>query len=81
MEKIVIAINYEQTEDYNTEYFISGKSNTSISSYFLNHANGLAFQDIQILPGELIEDAYLNIGSDLGYQYQQAFLGYYGGIN
>ena len=78
--KIVLAINYEQTEDFNTEYFISGKSNNSISSYFLNQANGLAFQDIQILPGELIEEAYLNIGSELGFQYQQAFLGYYGGL-
>lgn len=78
--KIVIALNYEQNQSYNTEYYISGKSDTSFNSYFLNFANGLAFQDIQLLNGEYIEDGYLNIGTDLGYDYQQAFLGYYGGI-
>jgi len=78
--KFVIAINYQQTQNYDKQYFISGKSNNSISSYFLSQANGLQFQDIQILSGEYIEEAYLNIGSAYGYQYQQAFLGYYGGI-
>lgn len=78
--KFVIAINYQQTQNYDKQYFISGKSNNSISSYFLNQANGLQFQDIQILPGEYIEEAYLNIGSSYGYQHQQAFLGYYGGV-
>ncbi len=79
-KKITFAINYEQTESLNSEYLVSGQSNNSFSSYFLNFANGLAFQDIQILAGELIEDAYLNIGSELGYGHQQAFLGYYGGL-
>jgi len=78
--KFVIAVNYQQTQNYDKQYFISGKSNNSISSYFLSQANGLQFQDIQILPGEYIEEAYLNIGSSYGYQYQQAFLGYYGGV-
>jgi len=78
--KFVIAINYQQTQNYDKQYFISGKSNNSISSYFLSQANGLEFQDIQILSGEYIEEAYLNIGSAYGYQHQQAFLGYYGGI-
>ncbi len=78
--KIVIALNFEQNQSFNTEYFISGKSDTSLNTYFLNYANGLAFQDIQALSGELIEEAYLNIGAYSGYDYQQAFLGYYAGI-
>ena len=78
--KFVIAFNYQQNQNFDKQYFISGKSNNSISSYFLNQANGLQFQDLQILPGEYIEEAYLNIGSAYGYQYQQAFLGYYGGV-
>lgn len=79
-KKFVLAINYQQTQNFDKEYFISGDSNTSIDAYFLGHANGLAFQDIQALPGEYLEDAYLDIGSNYGYDYQQAFLGYYGGV-
>lgn len=78
--KFVIAFNYQQAQNFDKQYFISGKSNNSISSYFLSQANGLQFQDLQILPGEYIEEAYLNIASAYGYQYQQAFLGYYGGV-
>jgi len=78
--KIVLAINYEQTQNFNTEYYIAGKSDSSFNSYFLNLANGLAFQDIQLVSGELLEDGYLNIGADYGFDFQQAFLGYYGGI-
>jgi len=78
--KIVIALNYEQTQSLNTKYFISGKSNSSFNTYFLNNANGLAFEDIQLLSGELIEEGYLNIGAEYGFDFQQAFLGYYGGI-
>ena len=51
-----------------------------MSSYFLSQANGLQFQDLQILSGEYIEEAYLNILEAYGYQHQQAFLGYYGGV-
>jgi len=78
--KFVMAFNYQQAQNFDKQYFISGKSNNSISSYFLSQANGLQFQDLQILPGEYIEEAYLNIASAYGYQHQQAFLGYYGGV-
>ncbi|PHS05475.1 MAG: aromatic hydrocarbon degradation protein [Kordia sp.] len=79
-KKLVIAINYNQVQNFDKEYYISGKSDTSVSSYFLSQANGLQFQDLQILSGEYIEEAYLNILEAYGYQHQQAFLGYYGGV-
>ena len=79
-KKFVVAINYNKVQNFDKEYFISGKSDNSVSSYFLSNANGLQFQDIQILSGEYIEEAYLNILESYGYQYQQAFLGYYGGV-
>ncbi len=78
--KFVIALNYQETQNFDKEYYISGDSNVSIDSYFLSHANGLVFQDIQALPGEYLEEAYLDIASSYGYNYQQAFLGYYGGV-
>lgn len=79
-KKLVFGLNYQQTQNFNQDYFIAGSSNNSISSYFLAYANGLPLEDIQILQGELIEDAYLNIASAYGYDNQQAFLGYYGGV-
>ena len=72
-KKFVVAINYNKVQNFDKEYFISGKSDNSVSSYFLSNANGLQFQDIQILSGEYIEEAYLNILESYGYQYQQAF--------
>jgi hypothetical protein len=79
-KKTTLALTYNVIQDYDKQYFISGNSPTSISAYFLEQANGLAFQDIQKLPGEYLEDAYLNILEAYGYRNQQAFLGYYGGV-
>ena len=78
--KTTMALNYNKTQDFNQQYFVSGNSPTSIDTYFLEQANGLAFEDIQYFPGEFIEEAYLNILEAYGFQYQQAFLGYYGGV-
>lgn len=79
-KKFVIAFNYQQTQNYDRQYFVAGNSTNSINAYFLNQANGLFFEDIQALSGEYLEDAYLDIGSSFGFDYQQAFLGYYGGV-
>lgn len=78
--KITLALTYNVVQDFDKDYYISGNSPTSISSYFLTQANGIPFKDIQKLPGEFLEDAYLNILEVFGYRAQQAFLGYYGGV-
>ncbi len=80
IKKVTLGLNYQQIVNNNNDIDIIGNGPNSISSFFLNYANGIPFGDIQILPGEFIEEAYLNIGSQLGYNYQQAFLGYYGGV-
>jgi hypothetical protein len=79
-KKTTLALTYNIVQDFDKQYFISGNSPTSISAYFLEQANGLPFQDIQKLPGEYIEDAYINILEAYGFRNQQAFLGYYGGV-
>ncbi len=79
-KKIVLAANYQETNNFGNDYTASGVSDTSINTYFLNYADGLPFSAIQALPGEYLEEAYLNIGAQYGFAYQQAFLGYYGGI-
>jgi hypothetical protein len=79
-KKSTFALTYSIAEDFDKEYVIRGSSPTSISSYFLAQANGLPLQDIQKLPGEFLEDAYINILEAYGFRNQQAFLGYYGGV-
>ncbi|UOB16544.1 OmpP1/FadL family transporter [Abyssalbus ytuae] len=79
-KKIALAFNYDMVNNYDNEFFAQGSSLQSINQYFLNYAQGQALGPILIQPGEFIEDAYLNIGADLGYGPQQAFLGYFGGV-
>ena len=78
--KFVVSLFYEQLQDYNTRFFAAGTTNNSISSYFLQNANGLKLGDIRLLSGETVTQAYADIGASYGYQHQQAFLGYEGGI-
>lgn len=78
--KLALAFNYDLVNNYDNEILAVGNSNQSIDQYFLNFANGVAFGNLLIQPNEFIEDAYLNIGSSLGFGPQQAFLGYFGGV-
>ena len=74
--KFVLSVFYERTNDFNTQFSVQGTSNNSVSSYFLQNANGLQLGDISAFEGETITQAYADIGSSYGYQNQQAFLGY-----
>ena len=71
-----MSVFYERTNDFNTRFSVQATTNNSISSYFLQNANGLQLGDISALEGETITQAYADIGSSYGYQNQQAFLGY-----
>src|SRR5690606_26801269 len=75
-KKLSFAFNYDIANNFDNTFFASGNSSTSIDQYFLNYAQGQALDPLFVQSGELIEDAYLNIGSDLGYGAQQAFLGF-----
>ncbi|MGY8914359.1 MAG: OmpP1/FadL family transporter [Flavobacteriales bacterium] len=79
-KKVSLALNYDVVQNFDDEIFISGTSNQGIDNYFLNFAQGVPFGPLLIQNGEFIEEAYLDIGSSLGFVDQQAFLGYYGGI-
>ncbi|TLF45612.1 OmpP1/FadL family transporter [Maribacter aurantiacus] len=79
-KKFSLAFNYDMTQSFENEVFITGNSNQGIDNYFLNFAQGVPFGSILIQEDEFIEDAYLDIGAVQGFRDQQAFLGYYGGI-
>ena len=74
--KFVLSVFYERTNDFNTRFSVQATTNNSVSSYFLQNANGLQLGDISALEGETITQAYADIGSSYGYRNQQAFLGY-----
>jgi long-subunit fatty acid transport protein len=62
--------------NYDNEFFVTGTNTNSISSYFLNYAQGVPLDLLQLLPGETISDLYGFLGANEGYAAQQAFLGY-----
>lgn len=79
-KKFSLAVNYDLVQSFDDEIFISGNSNQGIDQYFLTFAQGVPFGQLTLRDGEFIEEAYLDIGSSLGFGAQQAFLGYFGGV-
>ncbi len=79
-KKVVLAINYDLVQNFDDEFFASGNSTQGLDNYFLNFAQGVALGPLRVQDGEFIEEAYLDIGSNLGFGPQQAFLGFQSGI-
>ena len=75
-KKFTLGIAYDNTKDYEDDWFAKGTNTNSIDSYFLNNAQGLRLDEISALPGETTSEAYAEIGSAFGYVNQQAYLGY-----
>ncbi|GLU44000.1 transporter [Muricauda sp. NBRC 101325] len=78
--KIALAVNYDMVQNFENEFLARGSSSVGIDNYFLNFAQGEPLGPLRTQDGEYIEDAYLDIGSSLGYGPQQAFLGFQAGI-
>ena len=77
-KKFTLGIAYDRTNNYDDVWNAVGTNtnNQSIDFYFLNYADGIRLGDISLLDGELVEDAYADIGNAFGFAHQQAFLGY-----
>jgi long-subunit fatty acid transport protein len=85
--KFVLSLSYEQTQNFNDDFFSSGVNSNSIDSYFIQTTQNqdipfgvLKLQDLGNGNIEYLEDAYADIGATFGYNHQQAFLGYWAGI-
>ena len=79
--KISVALNYENTNNFDNNVFSAGTNPTnSIGNYFLNFAQGLPLNNLQLQPGESISSLYAYLGETggLGFPAQQALLGYQG---
>lgn len=79
-KKIALAVNYDLVQNFDNQLAVTGSSTVGIDNYFLNFADGEPLGPLRTQQGEYIEDAYLDIGANLGYSAQQAFLGFQAGI-
>ncbi|WP_339702485.1 outer membrane protein transport protein [uncultured Marixanthomonas sp.] len=79
-KKFTLGINYNNTQNFENELFIAGTGNNSISNYFLEQAQGLPLNLLELQGSESISDLYNFLGENQGTRAQNAFLGYQGFI-
>lgn len=79
-KKFSLGLNYSTERNYEENYTVRGNSTNSIDQYFLNYANGVPLDLLQLQGGENISDLYSFLGENYGFGAQQAFLGYQGFI-
>jgi len=79
-KKISLGLNYSTQRNFDENYTVRGNSNNSIDQYFLNYADGVPLELLQLQGSENISDLYSFLGENYGFGTQQAFLGYQGFI-
>ncbi|MCB7481134.1 OmpP1/FadL family transporter [Christiangramia sediminis] len=79
-KKFSLGLNYSSEQNFEEDYSVRGNSTNSIDQYFLNYANGVPLDLLQLQGGENISDLYSFLGENYGFGAQQAFLGYQGFI-
>lgn len=78
--KIAFGINYNNTRNHDTQRFVTGRSNTSIANYFVNRAQGIPLELLQLQNNETISGLYQFLGETEGTAAQDALLGFQGFI-
>ncbi len=76
--KIALGFNYNKSADYGNNYRMRGlnTNGNSVTDYFISQAQGVSLGDIKVGSNETIADVYDWLGTNIGYNAQQAFLGY-----
>lgn len=74
--KFTIAINYELQNNFDDEVVSIGTNNIGIDQFFLNQANGIPLELLQLQGGESIPGLYQFLGDTEGTAAQTAFLGF-----
>ncbi len=75
-KKFTLGLNYETTKNFHDEFYAQGQSGTSIDQYFLDFAQGVPLDLLELQQGETISSLYQFLGENQGFGAQQAFLGY-----
>lgn len=68
--------SYAAANNFDTEIFVAGQGNTSITSFFLTQADGVPLNLLQLQGNETISSLYAYLGENYGVTTQNAFLGY-----
>ena len=76
--KISFAFNYKRKNNFKSKFNAGGNNTNGLDNYFLYYAQGVRLKNLLLLPEETISEAYQDIGENLDYASQQAFLGYHG---
>jgi hypothetical protein len=79
-KKFTLGLNYNLTQNLDDEYFAFGETQNSIDQFFLENAQGIPLDLLQLQDGESISSLYSFLGETQGYAAQQAFLGFQGFI-
>ncbi len=76
--KLAFSFNYNKQADYGNNVRIKGvnSSGNSVVNYFVEKANGIQLGDIKIGNDETTDFVYQWLGENIGFDAQQAFLGY-----
>lgn len=79
-KKVSLGLNFDKVQSFDNYISSSYTTGLGVDNYFLSYAQGAPLGPLLLQNGELIENAYLDIGSSLGFGDQQAFLGIFGGV-
>ncbi|WP_158974100.1 OmpP1/FadL family transporter [Cellulophaga sp. L1A9] len=79
-KKFSIGLNFDKVQSFDNYINANYTTTQGIDNYFLSFAEGLPLGPLKLQDGEFTEEAYLDIGSSLGFVEQQAFLGIFGGV-
>ncbi len=79
-KKFSLGINFNTHNNYDNEVFVEGNNSMSIGNFFLDQAQGIPLDLLELRSGESISDLYAFLGETEGTQAQNALLGYQGYI-
>ena len=79
-KKISLGLNFDRVQNFSNYKSSNFRTENGLDTYFLSFAQGTPLGPLLLQNGEYIEEAYLDIGSSLGFIEQQAFLGLFGGV-
>ena len=76
LNKFSLGLNFQTISNFTNEIKISGRSQNSVDTFFINNAIGVNLNNISVGSNETTSGVYKWLGDNLGYYAQQAFLGY-----
>ncbi|QAA81659.1 transporter [Aequorivita sp. H23M31] len=76
LKKFTVGFNYDMVRGLDDEIYIAGRGRNSLGNFFLEQAQGIPLNLLQLQAGESIADLYSYLGSEMGSTAQNAFLGY-----